>query len=157
MGNLDDGTNSSPENSTVSQAAGDRGSSPLVSVSWRAQDSHWWLTALALMAIVAALALFGVPPVDLHGPLRRLGIMDPPCGGTRATRYTAHGQLVEALRHNGSESSRAPESTRRYFTSPQTQPRDLGPASRLLHRWCWAPFRSKNSRAAGGGASRATT
>ncbi|NYI77037.1 DUF2752 domain-containing protein [Nocardioides panzhihuensis] len=65
-------------------------------------DRHWWLTALALAAlgIAVAMALFGLPPIDLHGPLHKFGIMDPLCGGTRAARYTAQGNLVQAWRYN---------------------------------------------------------
>jgi hypothetical protein len=32
--------------------------------------------------------------------LHKLGIMDPLCGGTRAARYAAQGNLVEAWRYN---------------------------------------------------------
>ena len=65
-------------------------------------EQHWWLTAGAAAALVVALgmALFGLPPVDLHGPLHRVGIMDPLCGGTRAARYTALGQLGLAWKYN---------------------------------------------------------
>jgi len=59
-------------------------------------------TALALvgLAVAAAMAIFGLPPVDLHGPLHRLGIMDPLCGGTRAARLTAQGHLAQAWTYN---------------------------------------------------------
>ncbi len=43
---------------------------------------------------------FGLPPVDLHGPLHHLGIMDPLCGGTRAAYYTIRGQGWQAWRYN---------------------------------------------------------
>ena len=46
------------------------------------------------------LAVFGLPPVDLHGPLHYLGVMDPLCGGTRSVYLTLHGHLREALRYN---------------------------------------------------------
>ena len=46
------------------------------------------------------MAVYGLPPVDLHGPLHRLGIMDPLCGGTRSARFTAQGDLIQAWRYN---------------------------------------------------------
>lgn len=46
------------------------------------------------------MALFGPPPVDLHGPLHRFGIMDPLCGGIRAARYTARGEWALAWQYN---------------------------------------------------------
>jgi NADH:ubiquinone oxidoreductase subunit 6 (subunit J) len=59
-------------------------------------------TALGLMGLVAAalMAVVGLPPVDLHGPLHYVGIMDPLCGGTRAARLTAQGHLAEAWTYN---------------------------------------------------------
>ncbi|MFI6428600.1 DUF2752 domain-containing protein [Promicromonospora sp. NPDC050880] len=65
-------------------------------------DHHRWVTAGAALALGAAflMAAFGLPPVDLHGPLHPLGIMDPFCGGTRAARYAAQGNLAEAWRYN---------------------------------------------------------
>jgi hypothetical protein len=75
---------------------------PLVRFQIEGRDRHWWLTVVALLAlaIVAAMAVFGLPPVDLHGPLHKVGIMDPFCGGTRAARYTAQGNVAEAWRYN---------------------------------------------------------
>ncbi len=66
------------------------------------RDRHGWVTLLAVAGVViaAAMAVFGLPPVDLHGPLHRVGIMDPLCGGTRAARFTAQGNLVQAWRYN---------------------------------------------------------
>jgi hypothetical protein len=60
------------------------------------------MTALAALALAIAvtMAVVGLPPVDLHGPLHKFGIMDPLCGGTRAARYTAQGNLAEAWRYN---------------------------------------------------------
>jgi hypothetical protein len=46
------------------------------------------------------MAVFGLPPVDLHGLLHHVGIMDPLCGGTRATAYTARGEWALAWRYN---------------------------------------------------------
>lgn len=82
--------------------AGHSSTDAMIAVGWEARDRHWWLTALALAAVViaAAMALFGLPPVDLHSPLHKVGIMDPFCGGTRAARFTAQGRLAEAWRYN---------------------------------------------------------
>lgn len=46
------------------------------------------------------MAVFGLPPVDLHGPLHHVGIMDPLCGGTRAAAYTGRGEWPLAWRYN---------------------------------------------------------
>ena len=50
--------------------------------------------------LALALARFGLPPIDLHTPLHRAGIMDPLCGMTRATRYLAQIRVRDALRYN---------------------------------------------------------
>ena len=65
-------------------------------------DRHRWVSALAMLGLAAAvtMAVVGLPPVDLHGPLHKFGIMDPLCGGTRAARFTAQGNLAEAWRCN---------------------------------------------------------
>lgn len=80
----------------------DTGRLPLVRFQVEGRDRHWWLTAGALLAlaIAVAMAILGLPPVDLHSPLHKVGIMDPFCGGTRAARYTAQGDLAEAWRYN---------------------------------------------------------
>ena len=61
-----------------------------------------WMTILGATGLAAAgaMAAFGLPSIDLHGPLHRMGIMDPLCGGTRAARLTAQGHLLEAWRYN---------------------------------------------------------
>ncbi len=66
------------------------------------RDRYPWvsLAAAALVAVAGAMAAFGLPPIDLHGPMHWYGIMDPLCGGTRAARYTAQGNLAEAWRYN---------------------------------------------------------
>jgi hypothetical protein len=46
------------------------------------------------------LRVAGVPPVDVHGPLHYLGVMDPLCGGTRATYLLLSGDLAAAARYN---------------------------------------------------------
>lgn len=63
---------------------------------------HRVVTGLGLAALAAAagMAVFGLPPVDLHGRLHHVGIMDPLCGGTRAAAYTARGEWALAWRYN---------------------------------------------------------
>jgi hypothetical protein len=58
-----------------------------------------WIALIGLV-IAALLAVLGLPPVDLHGPLHYLGVMDPLCGGTRSVYLTLHGQLRDAVRYN---------------------------------------------------------
>lgn len=52
------------------------------------------------VGIAVAMSVFGLPPVDLHGPLHPFGIMDPLCGGTRAARHTPQGEWVLAWKYN---------------------------------------------------------
>ena len=61
-------------------------------------DAHPQLVDVALigLGVAGALALFGLPPVDLHSPLHHLGIMDPLCGGTRGLRAAALGRFGQA-------------------------------------------------------------
>ena len=72
-----------------------------VSLTARQPESAVW-TWLALASLLGAmvLATFGVPPVDIHGPLHYAGIMDPFCGATRAVYLTMHGQWEAALSYN---------------------------------------------------------
>ena len=61
----------------------------------------WWTTvALITAALIVLLAVVGLPPVDLHGPLHYLGIMDPLCGGTRSVYLTTHAHLAAAITYN---------------------------------------------------------
>lgn len=64
----------------------------------RLSGSYRAAAALAVGAI--ALRAFGLPPIDLHSPLHRAGIMDPLCGGTRAALALAHGDPDLAWRYN---------------------------------------------------------
>ncbi|MDQ6874916.1 MAG: DUF2752 domain-containing protein [Actinomycetota bacterium] len=86
---------------TRSQAA--RGPSRLIEVDWADSDGARALAWLAAAGVVGALALalLGLPPVNMHGPLHRLwGIMDPLCGGTRAVYWMARGRLGLAWMYN---------------------------------------------------------
>jgi len=53
------------------------------------RDAHRVATgpgAAAALAAAAGMAVFGLPPVDLHGLLHHVGIMDPLCGTPVAYR-----------------------------------------------------------------------
>ena len=63
-------------------------------------QAGWFFATVAGGFAAIALALFGLPPVAIHGPLHYLGIMDPLCGMTRATRLFARGDLPAAWRYN---------------------------------------------------------
>jgi hypothetical protein len=65
-------------------------------------DGHRKVSLICMVGLFAAIvmAIVGLPPVDLHGPLHRIGIMDPLCGGTRAARFAAQGRWGQAWRYN---------------------------------------------------------
>ncbi|UGY91002.1 DUF2752 domain-containing protein [Streptomyces gobiensis] len=69
---------------------------------WEARDRHPWAGPLAAAGIAAGavMAVFGLPPVDLHGPLHYVGVMGPLCGGTRGVHAVMLGHLDEAWRYN---------------------------------------------------------
>ncbi|HEY3547815.1 MAG TPA: DUF2752 domain-containing protein [Propionicimonas sp.] len=71
-------------------------------LAWQSTDRHVQLTRTALGAALAlvVLAFWGLPPVDVHGPLHRLGIMDLLCGGTRAAYFTVTGRWSLAWFYN---------------------------------------------------------
>lgn len=56
--------------------------------------------ALVGLALAGLLAVFGMPPVDLHGPNHRLGIMVPTCGMTRGVAAAARLDLATAVSFN---------------------------------------------------------
>jgi hypothetical protein len=60
------------------------------------------VTALAAAGLLAgaAMAVFGLPPVDVHGPLHYAGVMDPLCGGTRSVHALMSGDPAAAWRYN---------------------------------------------------------
>lgn len=64
------------------------------------RQRDWTVLAVLGTGTASAMALFGLPPLDLHGPLHYLGVMDPLCGGTRAARYTMLGRWDLAWRYN---------------------------------------------------------
>jgi uncharacterized protein DUF2752 len=73
-----------------------------VELRWAPADRYPRLTVLVIVGALAALALalFGLPPIDIHEPAHYLGIMGPSCGMTRAVRWLARGDLARAWRFN---------------------------------------------------------
>lgn len=69
---------------------------------WSREDRFPRLTTFLIAGALGAIALaiFGLPPVDIHEPTHYLGIMGPSCGMTRAVRWTARGDLLRAWRFN---------------------------------------------------------
>lgn len=73
-----------------------------VSVVFADRDRYRWAAPLAIAGGAAALtmAVFGLPPVNLHGPPHYLGVMGPVCGMTRAVRYFARLDIATAVFYN---------------------------------------------------------
>src|SRR6266851_1560891 len=73
-----------------------------VRLTWDDHDRLARLTGLAGVGLAAgaATAIFGLPPVDIHGPLHYAGIMDPLCGVTRGVRLALLGRVAQAWRYN---------------------------------------------------------
>jgi hypothetical protein len=70
--------------------------------AWDTVDRHRPLTLLAVAGVVlgALMATFGLPPVDIHGPLHFDGVMDPLCRATRAVRYAFRVEWALSWRYN---------------------------------------------------------
>lgn len=64
--------------------------------SWRAMT---W-TAVAVITGGSVLAVFGLLPASVHGPLHFYGVMDPLCGATRAVRLALRGDLGTSWQYN---------------------------------------------------------
>lgn len=75
---------------------------PLLVASWEDHDGHRILSTAALIGLPVAmlLAVFGLPPVNIHGPLHYLGIMGPTCGITRGVMWFTRGELATAWDYN---------------------------------------------------------
>ncbi len=73
-----------------------------VELVWADADRYPQLAGLATggLLAVAVMAVVGLPPVDLHGPLHYLGVMDPACGLTRGMVALAHGRPATAWAYN---------------------------------------------------------
>lgn len=66
------------------------------------RDRHRIFGVLAVAGLVAgaAVALFGLPPVEVHSPLRLFGWVCPLCGATRAVQALMRGDLHTAWAYN---------------------------------------------------------
>lgn len=75
---------------------------PALALRWQSHDRHPTTTLLAIIGIpIAALvALIGLPPIDIHGPLHYLGVMGPTCGMTRGVMWSARGDILRAWQFN---------------------------------------------------------
>ncbi|ASU81639.1 DUF2752 domain-containing protein [Nocardiopsis gilva YIM 90087] len=65
-------------------------------------DAHRWFTLAALGGLVLGglMAVFGLPPVDVHGLAHYFGIMDPMCGGTRSVWAAMSGDWKMSFTYN---------------------------------------------------------
>jgi hypothetical protein len=74
----------------------------LVAFEWTTVDTTTWATRASIVLALGAagLAIFGLPPIDLHGPLHYMGVMDPLCGMTRAGRSVALLHFNAAWKYN---------------------------------------------------------
>lgn len=75
---------------------------PALAVERSASDQRQAMTAAVMAGIAGALLMgrFGLPPLNLHTPLHRMGVMDPLCGMTRATAALGRADLATAWRYN---------------------------------------------------------
>ncbi|WP_199824922.1 DUF2752 domain-containing protein [Streptomyces maremycinicus] len=75
---------------------------PPFRMAWEERDRHRWVGPLAAVGLMSGglLAVLGLPPVDLHGPLHYAGVMDPLCGATRGVHAAMLGDIGEAWRYN---------------------------------------------------------
>lgn len=73
-----------------------------VRVSWDRVDRHRRLRAVAVAGLAAGalMAVFGLPPIVVHSPLRLVGMVCPLCGGTRAVQALMRGDAATAWHYN---------------------------------------------------------
>ena len=73
-----------------------------MSFCWDRVDRHRAVTVAAAAGVLAGilLAALGLPPVNAHGLLHFVGVMDPLCGGTRAVRLAFLGEWAQSWRYN---------------------------------------------------------
>lgn len=73
-----------------------------ISFVWDRRDRHRIWTRLATIGVplTAVIAVFGLPPADIHGPFHYLGVMSPTCGMTRGVMWLARGDLARAWMFN---------------------------------------------------------
>lgn len=76
---------------------------PQVRVGWETRNTRWWWLGAAGTVVVlagAAMAVWGMFPVDLHEPTHYAGVIAPTCGLTRSVVATFGGDLAMAWRYN---------------------------------------------------------
>ncbi|UQA91085.1 DUF2752 domain-containing protein [Streptomyces halobius] len=76
---------------------------PRIHLGWETRNIRWWRWGAAGTVVVlagAAMAVWGMFPVDLHGPGHYAGIMAPTCGLTRSVVAVFRGDVVTAWRYN---------------------------------------------------------
>ncbi|WP_151484963.1 DUF2752 domain-containing protein [Streptomyces albicerus] len=76
---------------------------PQVRLGWETRNTRWWWLGAAGAVVVAAgaaMAVWGMFPVDLHEPSHRAGIMAPTCGLTRSVVAVFRGDMALAWRYN---------------------------------------------------------
>lgn len=75
---------------------------PVVSLRRERHDRHPAFTRPAVIGIplTVLVAILGLPPIDIHGPLHYLGIMGPTCGLTRGVMWAVRGDLARAWQFN---------------------------------------------------------
>ncbi|MEU0721784.1 DUF2752 domain-containing protein [Streptomyces lavendulocolor] len=76
---------------------------PQVRLGWERQNARWWWLGAAGAVVVlagAAMAVWGMFPVDLHEPTHYAGIMAPTCGLTRSVVAVFRGDVATAWRYN---------------------------------------------------------
>lgn len=93
---------------TAHAASANRASQPAATnsglIRWTADEDDSWRAstwvAVLVTTVGSAMAVFGLLPLNLHGPLHFYGIMDPLCGATRAVRLALRGDLAGSWRYN---------------------------------------------------------
>jgi len=76
---------------------------PQVRLGWETRNARWWGWGAAGAVVIvagAAMAVWGMFPLDLHEPTHYSGIMSPTCGLTRSVVATLRGDLATAWRYN---------------------------------------------------------
>lgn len=75
---------------------------PRMEVTWgrRSRALMWAAVGAVVVVAGAAMAMWGMFPLDLHGPTHYMGIMSPSCGATRSVVATFRGDLGLAWRYN---------------------------------------------------------